>query len=589
MFFSRYWPGLGVVLLKLWLVAALPITAWGLAAHDDALGVRLAEALLDGRWLGSYDHLTLSKGPFYPLWLAAQHWLGMPLLVTQHLLYLVAVWLLLLALRPLPLERRWLWVLGAVLLCHPLIETRLLRDGLYPALSLLVLAGFIGLYTERLASSRRQLAWALLSGASLSAFWLTREEGLWLLPVVLWLLGGTVYASGRQLGWRRWLTRRLWLALLPLALLGASLAGVTALNQHYYGTALVVELKQGQFPVAYAALTRVQHPNWQPYLPVPAAVRQQIYAVSPAFAELQTVLEGPANQWGALTCLLYPHTCGDIGGSWLMWALREAVSLRGYYRDAASAEAYYRRLATEIHQACASGQLSCDPPRSPSILAQWRFALVKPILRSIGRGIGMLLHWQAPTLPVFAARDSLTLYSLGTPDSLRLFSDLSGSQVAPLPMPTVNAEQAVWPIDHQDLSQSRLTPAQQAFFNSLQQTQRYIPVDTTLTSSLTLLRRGLLASLDQVYRSLHPILAYAGLLAYLSCLWRSGRARQLGFLTGLNSALLVAAGARLGLLAVLDSTSFPAMEAWYLAPLYPLLSLFAVLALADWAQARVAH
>src|SRR5947209_317222 len=73
---------------------------------DDGLFARQAQALLNVRdlssgWLGAYDNLTLVKGPIYPLWIAVNKCLGMPLSLAEQLLYVAACALFTLAVRPL--------------------------------------------------------------------------------------------------------------------------------------------------------------------------------------------------------------------------------------------------------------------------------------------------------------------------------------------------------------------------------------------------------------------------------------------------------------------------------------------------------
>jgi hypothetical protein len=94
-----------------------------------------------------------------------------------------------------------------------------------------------------------------------------------------------------------------------------------------------------------------------------ASGRAQIYAVSPAFRELQPALEDLNSGWFTYGCLSYPHTCGDLTGGWFLWAVRDAVTRSGYHSTAANAAAYYLRLADEINAACESGRLDCDSPR----------------------------------------------------------------------------------------------------------------------------------------------------------------------------------------------------------------------------------
>jgi hypothetical protein len=57
---------------------------------DDALYTKLAQSLLQGEWLGPYEMLTLSKGPGYPLFIAAAYKLHLPLKLAEHLVHLLA-------------------------------------------------------------------------------------------------------------------------------------------------------------------------------------------------------------------------------------------------------------------------------------------------------------------------------------------------------------------------------------------------------------------------------------------------------------------------------------------------------------------
>src|SRR6187455_389522 len=86
--------------IRLWLSDALPVLAIGWAGHDDVLFLRLAESILSGDWLGRYSEMTLIKGCGYPLWIALMAALGIPLLFSQQLLYIIACFASSRALRP---------------------------------------------------------------------------------------------------------------------------------------------------------------------------------------------------------------------------------------------------------------------------------------------------------------------------------------------------------------------------------------------------------------------------------------------------------------------------------------------------------
>ena len=551
---------LALTLFKLWLVAALPLFALGDARYDELVFLQAAESLLRGDWLGHYDSLTLIKGPGYPLWLALNYLLGVPLLVSQQALYLAAgLWLVAGLQRLHPrLHGAWL-LLYAVYALNPMLTTQLLRDGLYPTLTIALLAALLWLYLLRAEPLRRLVRWSLFTGFLLGLFWLTREEGVWLVPALIWLWGGILWALFRQFGLdRRWLYRSGLLLGLPLLTSLACVHGVALLNAYHYGVYQVVELNNAPFKQAYAALLRVQGTQAAVrYLDLPASTRAEIYAVSPTFAELRETLEGPllAAWQQPLICQAYQRSCKDIPSSWLIWALRDAVATAGYYRNAPTAAAYYQRLTREIESACTQGQLTCAPP-GLSLLPPLRAEHVPLIIQAFWGGIRFLSGWtQVP--------DSLALplTRLDTASRHYFLASLTDPGGYARPM------------------QSNGNPEHLARFAALTHMRlaTTTPSDLPRQQRLQQQRLALLAVLNQTYAHAVPWLTLLALAAYLLSSWRNWQARRFSWLWLLNSALLGAIVSRLVLLAVIDACSFPAIHPQYLLPLYPLLYLWLIL------------
>src|SRR5262249_52428752 len=119
------------------------------------------------------------------------------------------------------------------------------------------------------------------------------------------------------------------------------------------------------------------------YVVVPRHVRERIYRVSPAFAELRSSIEGDLGAaWAVHGCRAMPETCGDITTGWFMWLLRDAVAGAGHYRSAPAAAASYRRLADEVDVACRSGSLRCRAPRA-TMAPPWRSEYRGVLMRSL--------------------------------------------------------------------------------------------------------------------------------------------------------------------------------------------------------------
>jgi len=359
-----------LVAAKLSFTADLRLTVIGNALHDEALFVDQADAIMHGHWLGDFNDRTLSKGPVFPLFLAAVGRSHLPLQFVQLAVHALACLLFLAAVRPLLPRVGPRLLLFAVLLFDPHTyssETigRVLRSGLHPALTLIFLAGLFGLGVRLARPPRALLGWSLLAGFGWLAFWFCREEGLWLVPSAILGGGAVAFAAFRLRDAHR--GGRLAVLLLPFVIFAAGDGLLRYVNYRHYRAAMTVDVNDGAFPAAYGALVRLTPERELPTVPVPHETQLRAYAVSPAFAELRPYLEG---ELGATWVRLSREANGgdlaptEIRGGWYQWALRDAAAQAGHYRDAATANAYWSRVAAEINGAVAAGRIAGGPKRS---------------------------------------------------------------------------------------------------------------------------------------------------------------------------------------------------------------------------------
>jgi hypothetical protein len=634
-----------LILIKLWLISDQLLWARADFIHDDLLFVRLANHLLQFSWLGPYDNLTLVKGPFYPLWIAFSFLAGVPLLLSQHLLYIAACLVADQALRPIirPAARLALF---ALLLFNPATSsfplTCVLRDALYPGLTLLMTAATIGLFVRRRAPVRSLCSWALMAGLATTAFWLTREEGVWMLPFLIplwvWTLSATIFAD-----WRDW--RKIAIMTLPWLLPVVTVQAVSWVNQAHYGVYAVVEFKTPEFRAAYGALTRVRSQEYKPQIPVPKETRQRIYAQSEAFAELQPFFE-QKGFWTLEGLGFGNHPAGDdeIGGGWFSWALRDAAAAAGYFKSGAQAAAFFQRLADEINAACDAQRLDCLEERA-SLLPRWRHEYLLPVVEQVISGFTLLatFKWLSPLLPDYAASD-------GAPAHLTLFADLTRERLS---APTLNNQGDVqvrgWAVHTFGALTATLveletghTVAPAQFTPSPDIAQHFLAMNpplpgvnparfkaqghcehpcilrisgedsvladvplkrgpTTWSASplwvyidearvdslprqtaLSHLKLWWLERTALVYRIALPLLGIIALAALGVWLVRSFRSRKPTVPGLIALGIAMAIGARLLILAIIEVTSSPAMGVVYMSPLYPLLLLGYGLLILEW-------
>ncbi len=622
---------------QLWLVSAVPLQILAHAEHDDALFARLAIALLGGDWLGSYDSLTLSKGPFHPMWLAAVAWLGIPLRVAQDLLYLLAGALLLAFVWPR--IQRW-WAVAALFAAYafnPMLTTagnlRIVREGIYTPLTVLLLALLLWCWHWR----RRGLVWralpAVVLGSVFAAFWLTREEGPWLFPALATaaLACALCGATAGRITVR--LMREAGLAALAVAVAWSASHAVALVNKAHYGSAMVVETRDAAFLAAYGALSRIEHAAWRQYVAVPREALRRAGEHSAAVAELLPWLDGAmADRWARESCAAFAEEpCqGDIHAGWFMWALLGAVEIAGHYGTAAQSRAFYRRLAGEVDGACADGRLAClrpratmAPPFRPDYVAQaaarfgdgllklarFEFADAGPglgQLQSTGRIIDYQLVADLVGGPVFERRRHIWLRGIirtSGPAIAHIAVERADTAV------TYTAEL----VDHRRYGDGKVEvkfdlntdcafpdcvlvvsdqhgPLARITFDKIGERVESGRVTLLLADIIDSRdhlspgdRRGdaaflVLGQLNQAWRTIGPILAVVAGAALLFALAACIRRRYLDRLTLAALVLLVAATSRVALLAYIDVVAIPALKGLYISPAVPLWILFLGLA-----------
>lgn len=328
------------------------------SGHDDGLFIRLANSLAVGDWLGTYSQYTLMKGPGYPFFLVLTHFVGISLYSLTAIFHCLAVSFFAWTLFRLSQSRILVVLLFVLLLFLPLVISsgRIIRDQIYPDQFLL---GFSALlFSLFVATSNMQrICSALLAGVMFAWLWLTREEGVWILPSIAVL---TIFAV-----WKYWRNNTLKQGLISsvfVLILSFSSIHITfqLMNWRVYGQYVGVDIKEQNFKAALAALQSVRVEEAISHVPVTDATMQEIYQVSPGFAELQDFFATTGLNWRKLGCWFYPWACNEIAGGWFIWALREAVASKGYYKTPAKAAAFYAKVAQEINQACADKRLSCS-------------------------------------------------------------------------------------------------------------------------------------------------------------------------------------------------------------------------------------
>ena len=413
-----------VVLVKLLMTRFQTVYVWvGGAPLDDELMFRAAQSITAGQWLGAYDWLTLSKHMFFAVWLAVCNLLHLPYLAAGQLLTCGAA--LACAFAFAPVLRRWKsrFALFALLVFSPAATAsftlRVYRDNIFPGLCMLFFAGLCGYALRCRRPVKQGIGWLVLSGVGLGLAWLTREDGVWLLPFAA---AGTLILILTALRDKGSLVKKLGrcaLLAVPYGLLAAAILVYSAVNYACYGVFAVSDFSTGSFAAAVGAMSRVKAEEWKPLCSVPTDVRMTLYDAVPQLKQLEYWLEEDEDLQNSFR---NPELDDYQSGSFY-WALRKAAWNEGVYDSPQKAEEYWQQVADAINALCDSGQLEANGPKRSSTTPPIRMEYVPDVL---AEGVRSLLHTLTfrDCAPYYADQRSLIL-----PEDEAVYEAYLGQQV----------------------------------------------------------------------------------------------------------------------------------------------------------------
>jgi len=334
---------------KLFLVADREIVG-AFRPHDDYWHIQAAAQWVWGR---PFDPMTLVQLPVYALYVAISGATGLPLRISIEIVYLLSVALATTSLGRLGLPRISQIVVFGMLVFHPFLYEGLdfaLPETLYTCLTL----AFAGLFIRILVPKGRSdhFVSTVLFALVTALLWYMRKESI----LVEGLIG--LIAFGIALAWLRKfigpaqaivLGGRLVAApLVTVVLFGFFISGANGLK---YGLWSTDQLGAPNYRRMFSDLLSISPERPIHFVSVTRASREQAYAVSPSFRELQPFLDGSREHWTARITRTLGIGGGEIGAGWFYWALIDTTAAAGHFSTPSEAEAFYGRIADELETA----------------------------------------------------------------------------------------------------------------------------------------------------------------------------------------------------------------------------------------------
>ena len=413
--------GAAATALRIFIGYGIPVYLRGQYMADDFLMVRYAESMLQGLWLGEFRGATLTKVVGYSAYLAIMSKLGIPYSLGNTVFYCLCVLLFCMALYKLFPNLYVAFFMYVYLLFSPIMLNKdaiqkIYRAGFQSSVTLLLIAAIIGVYGTILRGQHvvRTILWSILASVSLTVFWFTKEDGIWLVPFVVcglgiaavvlftgdnkpsvgygvWSGGGDGFGRGRNKpsgsagvfgagsgrgrnkpsgsagvfgagsGRGRAARSKAYVItccicfVLPAVSLVAASFAIRFTNNRHYGEFAVTDRNDTYYSKVMSDLYHIDDGQQPLLIWLSRDGLEKAFEVSPALAETKPYIDGMYQGSWAVT------TDGEMHGDGIYWALREAVEANGLYeKGGAVVNEYYKKVHEELTAAFKDGRLPKD-------------------------------------------------------------------------------------------------------------------------------------------------------------------------------------------------------------------------------------
>lgn len=377
--------------LKEFLVYNLPIMAVPKGIHDDWIMVHMADALRSGQWLGEYNDLTLTKGMFFPFYLAVLNFLRLSYLSVSALLYTVSCMIFVYALRPL-LKKYWAcFTLYLVLLWNPVSYSvqafqRVYRNSISYIQVLLIFGGLLALWLRRKEPVKKQILWLLIAAVGMVTFFYTREDAIWVEPFLLVFLLvylGTMFFSWKKEHRREYVGKAV-LVLLPFLSVWGAGQLIAQENDNHYNIRLTNELQKGGFAEMYKSMMAVKPEEDIPGVTMTREKIARMCDECPTLEKLEPYIQSSRLYWAGSG---ENEKDWEVRDGWVFWIFRTALAQAGYYTDGETVNQVCLQIRDELEAAMDEGRLTRQATMPSTYMSPWREGYLGDLFGALGKAI----------------------------------------------------------------------------------------------------------------------------------------------------------------------------------------------------------
>ncbi|MBQ6436770.1 hypothetical protein IJJ27_04440 [bacterium] len=298
--------------------------------------------LQNGEYFGPYNNLTLIKGPFFPLLLYLINLCHLSYSCAFSCLYILASLFLTLSLSNVIKNKKYLVCIYFLLLFNPAAYSQDLFQRLYRnSISMTEFLFFFGCVVGVLFTFKKEFLNYFLLGLSLAIMFLTREDNLWVYPILLFVFVYTFFKN------KRWST--FILNTLPFVILIGSLNLVSYINYRHYGIYTYNEIQKSAFHDTYKKILQIKDGEKIPNVAIPRSTLYLLSEKLPTFRLTPSDIDRYYNR--------FADESGEIYNGNLIWYFRSMIFHQNKKPSGSESEAYYRQLGAELDQLFANKTL----------------------------------------------------------------------------------------------------------------------------------------------------------------------------------------------------------------------------------------
>ena len=381
-----------ITIIKHTLVSNFPILPLTGAGEDDALMVKWAYSILDGKWLGEYQYNTLMKGPVFPLLLTKLYKYNIKYLFFITLFYTVSCILFIFSIRKLIKNKYLIIPIYLIILLNPIMYStevfqRVYRNSLIPSFALLIPACYFGMYLNRNEKVYKYIFWSLVASISLPLFYYTREDSMWIVPFIIFMMFTIIITSIiKVLKEKKNIISffaKIVFLILPIITFMAFGEKIAKKNESIYGLKTKNVLSDSYFKDALDAIYAVKPENNIEGVTLTQEKARRIASVSTSFNSMYPFVVEMLGGYGALDRIPEDGECED---GWILWALRSAANKAGYDTLEKEQE-LYKKIAEEINNAMDKGLLQRQMTMPSPLLSPYQKGYAFKTMKSFLKGL----------------------------------------------------------------------------------------------------------------------------------------------------------------------------------------------------------